>query len=273
MKKRIVRVLALLFCILLCFALAGCGSNVETMLLANRCVKALAEVESLCFDAAAVGTVSLAGERFRLQAAGEGDWMAAPFGLRMDTIAALGDFLTVEAPVLLVTEEEKLCVYVGLSLGDEPMWIRIPLGEETIPVVQDFSGILRLLSGNGELVVRDESLENGENVCLRVTVPGVLLSEGAEDLPVTVWLDRQSSLPVHLEADLSAAVRSALERSDDAARRGITVESLQLELAISAVNSAERIEAPDANRVMDGRPVEAGAVTEAFTAAGETRAA
>ena len=49
MKKGNVKAIALLLCLLLTLTLAGCGSNLGTMLIVSRAAKALETVQSLGF--------------------------------------------------------------------------------------------------------------------------------------------------------------------------------------------------------------------------------
>ena len=272
MKRRAVKVLSLLLCLLLCLTLAGCGSNLGTMLIVNRAAKALAAVQSLGFELSLKGTGELSGEPLQLRAGGTGDWVAEPFGIRLEGTCELGELLTLRAPLRLLGEEDGLCLYAGVTPGAEPLWIRAPLAQKTLQAELDPASLLGLLGESAKLVTRDPAREDGETICLSAIVPGGLLREDMDgELPVTVWLDQKSYLPTRLEADLTALAGAALHGSEWPLLQSLTPESLTLELTVTAVNAAAPVEAPSADRVIYEK-TPAG-MTEAFTAAGEDKAA
>ena len=270
MKKG--KIIAILLCLLLTLALAGCGSNLGTMLIVSRAAKALEEVQSLSFELALTGDGSLSGEPLRLQAAGAGDWVAEPLGLRLEGRLELGELLTLRAPLRLLGEEDGLCLYVGVTPGDEPLWIRAPLEQKAITAELDPANLLGLLGKSGELVCRDPTREDGETICLTARIPGGLLAEDMTgEVTVTVWLDQKSYLPTRLEADLTAPAGAGLRDSAWPLLQSLSVESLRAELTVTAVNAAAPVEAPAPDRVIYERAPRG--MTEAFTAVGEDKAA
>ena len=272
MKKGNVKAIALLLCLLLTLTLAGCGSNLGTMLIVSRAAKALETVQSLSFALTLEGDGALSGEPLRLHAAGEGDWVTEPLGLRLEGSLDLGELLTLRAPLRLLAEEDGLCLYAGVTPGKEPLWIRMPLEQKALSAELDPASLLGLLGESAELVSREEAREDGETICLTARIPGSLLSARMEgELPVTVWLDQKSYLPTRLEADLTAPARAVLSDSEWPLLRSLSVESLRLELTVTAVNSAAPVEAPAPDRVIYERTPRG--MTEAFTAAGENREA
>lgn len=272
MKKGTVKQISVLLCLLMTLWLAGCGANLSTMLIVSRSARAMAAVQSLSFEGKAEGVGTLSGEPLRLYAEGKGDWIAAPLGLRAEGSFALGELLTLRAPMRLLGEEDGLGLYLGVTPGEEPLWVHLPLEQKALPAELDPASLLGLLSDSGTIVSRDPALEDKETICLTAVIPGSLLGADVDgELAATVWLDQKTYLPTRLEADLTELARSVLANSEWPLMQSLTPASLKLELTVTGVDTAAPVEAPAADRVIYEKIP--GGMTEAFTAAGEDRAA
>ncbi len=272
MKKETAKRIAILLCLLTTLWMAGCGSNLGTMLILSRSARALAAVQSLSFEGALEGNGTLSGEPLRLQAAGEGDWVAEPLGLRAEGSFSLGELLTLRAPVRLLREEDGLGLYVGVTPGEEPLWVHLPLERTALTAELDPASLLGLLADSGAIVSRDPARENAETLCLSAVIPGGLLAEDMDgEFAFTVWLDQKTYLPTRLEADLTELARVVLSDSEWPLLQSLTPVGLKLELTVTAVDTAAPVEAPEAERVIYEKTP--GGMAEAFIAAGEDREA
>ena len=272
MKKGTVKRISMLLSLLMTLWLAGCGYNHGTMQIVSRSARALAAVQSLSFEGTAEGIGTLSGEPLRLSAKGAGDWIAEPLGLRLEGNFALGELLTLRAPLRLLGEEDGLGLYLGVTPAEEPLWIHVPLEQKALTAELDPASLLGLLSDSGALVSRDPTREDGETICLSAVIPGSLLAEDMDgELTATVWLDQKTYLPTRLEADLTELARAALSDSEWPLMQSLTPVSLTMELTVTGVDTAAPVEAPATDRVIYEKTP--GGLTEAFTAAGEVRAA
>ena len=50
MKKRLVRIIAVVLCLVMCFGLTGCSKSLSAMLTVKKTYRAIAELQSMRFD-------------------------------------------------------------------------------------------------------------------------------------------------------------------------------------------------------------------------------
>jgi len=229
MTRKLIKRLCPLLCLLLLPALSGCGESLDSALLANRCARAVEAAGGLGFDAALTGEASYRGVPFTLDAVGSGAWTADPFGLHTQFVLYLSDLAHLEGELLLAPDGDGLCAFLGLRPEEETVWIRLPISL-SLPSLTEAPGVLGLLT---------EGREEGDSPCLRLRIPGELIREGAEDLPITLWLDGETLLPSFLEADLTGAVQALLDQNGRPALRELSVRRLTLELAFTGPEEAQ----------------------------------
>lgn len=218
MTKKRIKWLCPLLCLLLT-ALSGCGGILDFARVAGQSARAVEAAGGLSFDAVLSGKIMYRGVPLALDAVGVGEWSQSPAALRLQMDAGVSDVFFLAGELLLVPEGEELCAYLGLRPDEETVWIRLPLSAAS-PSALNPSDFLGFLTEGGE-----------EDDCLHLRIPGNLIAEGAEDLPLTLRLDKETLLPAWLKTDLTSAAQTLLARSDHTTLRELSVQNLTLELA------------------------------------------
>ena len=259
MKTRINRGIAVILCLVMCLGLTGCGS-LGAMLTVRSCLRALSEAKDISFTFHADGEAEIAGEDADVSLDGDGVWYTSPFVLSLNAEAGLGKIGSVSMPVIMTNEDGRLITYFGVDPAGEPLWIKTARKGSSPELPEfDLMNILALYSQSGDISLEDDEA-NGSLLRVGITLSGRLLAPEAEqvpdDLPVTVWIDKKSSLPTRITADLAPLVQQRLDASEKSYTDLLTMKSLPVEIVITAVNSAERVMLPEENRVLFDLSVE-----------------
>ena len=254
MKKKLIRGIAVVLCLVLCFVLAGCGASLGSMLILRNCLKAVSAAENVSFTYHADGEADLAGEDAVIRLDGDGVWYTAPFALTLDTDAELRGIAGVSAPIILTNEDGRLVTYFGVDPAGDPLWIRTVKDSAPADAPEfDLMDVLARYGQSGGASVEDDETDSS---LLRVSIalPGRLLAPEAEtepdDVQLSIWIDKKTELPARMRADLAPLARQLLERSGNQYAAFLTVKSLPVEITFTALDKAEPFAPPAPERVI-----------------------
>ena len=266
MKERIIRGIAVILCLVMCLGLTGCGASLGAMITVRNCLRVLSEAKDISFTFHADGEAEIAGETAAVSLNGDGVWYSSPSVLSLNVETGLGEIGSFSAPVIMTNEDGRLITYLGVNPAGEPLWIKTARkGSSSTLTEFDLMNVLALCGQSGTVSIEDDETD-GNLLRISIGLPGRLLAPEAEkapdDLPVTVWIDKKSSLPTKLTADLAPLVRQLLDSSDKRYKDLLTVKRMPVEIVITAVNGAERITLPEESRVLFDLSVEEEAPDE-----------
>ena len=260
MKKRTIRVIAVALCLAMCLGLTACGASLGAMLTVRKCLKALSDASNVSFTYHADGEAEIAGEYAAVSLDGDGVWYTSPFALSLNADAKLGEIGSVSAPIIMTNEDGRLVTYYGLTPAGEPLWIKTAKKDNAADMPEfDLMTVLALYSQSSDVRIEDDE-QDAALLRVSIMLPGRLLAPEAEqepdDLPVTVWIDKKSSLPTKLTADLAPLVQQRLDASEKSYTDVLKLKTLPVEITITGVDSAEKVKLPDASRVLFDLSVE-----------------
>ncbi len=234
----------------MCLGLTGCGASLGAMLTVRNCIKTLSEAESISFTLSSDGEAEALGEAFGITLRGSGVCYLSPFALTLEPELGLGKIGSVSAPIIIAREEGSLVTYTGIRPGEEALWIR--KAGKTVTGAPDLSDPMKLMSLIGdyeEFSIGDDPEDSG---LVRVVLPSAILmgdDEETESFLITIQIDKKTSLPVRITADLAATVQSRLEKDGSGIAELLQVTSLPTEILITGTNEADAFEAPKEDHV------------------------
>ena len=127
MKKRLVRIIAVVLCLVMCFGLTGCSKSLSAMLTVKKTYRAIAELQSMSFDLKSTANGTSNGEPIKATVKASCEWILDPFTMKIDATASLGRMGRINLPMYIAMEGEQLELYFGYSLGgDGWRWMSSP---------------------------------------------------------------------------------------------------------------------------------------------------
>lgn len=265
MKKTVKKLAALLLCLVMCLAFAGCDADLGTGMIVMKACEAMAEVDSFRFSAKVDALGRTLDEDVILTAGAEGACVIDPTVLEMETELTVeeaddkdesddGDD-TLRAPIYLAAEDGDIAVYVGMRFLGQTVWLKQTLGVAENAFSGSVDSFIQYMKDNVKSISRGETAQiDGKSATpLTVVIPGHALAENdgsssaaavPEDLTVTIWIDRESYLPLCLESEMESLAQFYLDRVDLSFMNGITVNSMTVKIDLSDYNSIDSITLP-----------------------------
>ena len=263
MNRKPERILALILCAAMCLTLAGCSSSLGAMLTVKKCYKAISELRSACFDLTATINATAGDEPVEIDITGECECIFDPFTVYIDARADLGKMGRLSVPMYIAMEDGQLNIYVGLNIAREPIWLAWVIktsGEQ--PAEIDVPGIIALFENNTQPVSKSEEEQLGEEtkvIPLTLELPGHLLTEAVssgsvpkggkmDNIVITALVDKQTYLPIRISADIAPLLQYIIDEADLKYFPEIRVDSVPVELNVTATDTIESITLPDSRR-------------------------
>ena len=280
MKRRIRTILAAGLALALSLAVTACGSSAgggaddaETVL--AKAQAAFEQVKSMHYTMDMDMGFTAAGESISIETDAEADCIVSPTQMDMDMKMNMMGLFDMNIKMYLIQEEDGYTVYTGMDDGEGSItWSR-----DTVDDLDNLSQYDASYSMDLYLDSSTNFTENGTEEVAGVTATrydGVITQEALDevmeasgvldqfeafgvegmedmlremgDLPVSIWIDRDSGLPVKYEMDMTAMMQSMMDKlaaqDQDAAGSAMTVDKCHMSMVCSDYNSIDAIHVP-----------------------------
>ena len=280
MKRQIRSILAAGLGFALSLALAACGGSAgggaddaETVL--AKAQAAFEEVKSMHYAMDMDMGFTADGESISIKTNAEADYIVYPTQMDMDMTMSMMDLFDMTVKMYLIQEEDGYTVYTGMDDGEGNItWSRDTMDDLDNLAQYDASCSMELYLDSSSSFV-----ENGTEEVAGVTATrydGVITQESLDevmetsgvldefeafgvegldemlhemgDLPVSVWIDPDSGLPVKYEMDMTAMMQNMMEKlmaqDEAAAGAAMTVDKCHLSMAFSDYNAIDAVHIP-----------------------------
>ena len=280
MKRRFHTILAAGLILSLSLALTACGSLVgggedspEAVL--TRAQEAFEEISSMHYTIDMDMGFSAEGESIEVATTAEADCIIEPMQMDMDMKMDMMGLFDMNLKMYMVQEGNSFTVYTGMDDGEGNMtWSKDTM--EDLDYLSQYNG-----QTNMELYLKNGTnfTENGTEEIAGVTATrydGVITQESLDavmeasgvleqfetfgvegmdemlsqmgDLPVSIWIDKESGLPVRYEMDMTAMMQNMMDKliaqDAEAAETAMTVDKCYLSMLCSDYNSVDAIQVP-----------------------------
>ncbi len=216
-----------------------------------------------------------AGQTIQMTMTGAVEAIEEPMAMHMDMTMDMGAMGSMKMQMYMTEEEGAYQLYVGTDDGSgATTWAAqsVPDADQMKQYDTQANMELYLKSGSNFQENGTETIEGKETVrydgvitneCFNevFTSTGVLdqfssLGVNAEtaqsmftdlgDLPISVWVEKESNLPVKYEMDMTAMMQSIMTKTMEAAgsTEAVTVESVYMTMLIHGIDNVESIEVP-----------------------------
>lgn len=274
MKRTTKTIFALTLILVLALSLTACGAKTPQQVLTEAGAK-LANVSSARYDYTMDMNMSISGEAIDMSIGGSGAYTRDPEVSHLKMTMDLGALGAMEMETYVQAVQSAYDVYFGMSLGGETFWqyqqsegpepegqinakdaMSIYLeagssfqeaGTETVleKAATRYDGVIpkeslqQVLEASG----MDSSMEQMLNVPESVFDLDTL-QDSLTDVPVSIWVDPESGLPVQYEMDMTQLMRTLMEQAVvmDA---DLNIETLKMTAAFYDFDQVEAIAIPE----------------------------
>ena len=280
MKRRIRNILAAGLVPVLVLALAACGGSAgggaddaETVL--AKAQAAFEQVRSMHYTMDMDMGFTADGETIAIETNAEADYIVSPTQMDMDMNMSMMDLFDVTIKMYLVQEEDGYTVYTGMDDGEG----NITWSRDTMDDLDNLSQYNASYSMELYLDNSTNFVENGTEEVAGITATrydGVISQESLDevmeasgvleefeafgveglddmlhemgDLPVSIWIDPDSGLPVKYEMDMTGMMQNMMDKlmaqDEEMAETAMTVDKCHLSMVCSDFNSIDTIHVP-----------------------------
>ena len=258
MKKRLVRIIAVVLCIVMCLGMTGCTQSLSAMLTVKKTYRAIEELGSLSFDVKLTANGTSDGEPVKVTVKGSCDWILDPFTMKIDATASLGRMGRINLPMYIAMEGEQLVLYFGYSLGSgEPVWMAVDIESDGEAAQIDVPSIIAMFENNTQPVSRSDEVEAEDATVIPLTLelPGKLLMNAIsgngphkskmDNIAIDVIVDKETSLPTRISADLAPLLKYIIAESGFGFFPDLKIDSVPTEITVTGVNSVGELTLPD----------------------------
>ena len=259
MKKRLVRIIAVVLCLVMCIGLTGCAESLSAMLTVKKTYRAIEECQSMSFDVKGTANGTSNGEPIMVRLKGSCDWVLEPFTMKIDTTVSLKRMGRLNVPMYIAMEGEKLVLYFGLGLGssDEPVWMAVDIKTDGEDAQIDIASVIAMFENSTQPVSKseEEELEESTVIPLTLELPGKLLMNSIsgkgqhksmmDNITIDLTVDKETNLPTHISADLAPLLKYLIAESGFGFYPDLKIDSVPVELTVTGVDSVESITLPD----------------------------
>lgn len=216
-----------------------------------------------------------AGQTVQMTMTGAVEATVEPMAMHMDMTTDMGEMGSMKMQMYMTEEAGAYQLYVGMDDGNgATTWAAqsVPNADQMKQYDTQSNMELYLKSGSsfqengtetieGKETVRYDGVITNEDFNEVFTSTGVMdqfssLGVNAEmaqsmltdlgDLPISVWVEKESNLPVKYEMDMTAMIQSIMNKTMEAAgsTETVTMESVYMTMLIHDIDNVESIEVP-----------------------------
>ena len=258
MKKRLVRIIAVVLCLVMCLGLAGCSKSLSAMLTVKKTYRAIAELDSMSFDLKSTANGTSNGEPVTVRLKASCEWILEPFTMKIDATASLGRMGRINLPMYIAMEGEQLVLYFGYTIGGgEPVWMAVDIESDGEAAQIDVPSIIAMFENNTQPVSRsdEEELDESTVIPLTLALPGKMLMNAVsgngphkskmDDISISVNVDKETNIPTRISADLAPLLKYLITESGFGFYPDLKIDSVPTELIVTGTNNVEAITLPD----------------------------
>lgn len=276
MKTNLIKLMAAGTVMALALTLAACGSAGETPEDAlNKAQEAMNGVSSMHYTMDMDIGMSADGESYDITTTAEADCIIDPMTLGMDMHMSMASLLDLDMKMYMVQDGSSYTIYTGMDDGDGNItWTQETMddldalaqynGQKSMEIYLE-NGTNFTEAGseeiNGVNATRYDGVITGDSIQAVMDASGVIDQfaslglEGLEelyqdlgDIPVSIWLDPDTSLPVKYEMDMTAMMQGMMDKlmasEDETADLGLTIDKCAVVMVCSDYNGIDAIEIP-----------------------------
>ena len=278
MKKQLTKLLTAGVVLAMALALAACGGSggdsAEEVL--ARAQEAFDDVTSMHYTMDMDMGFSADGESIEINTNAEADCISDPIAIDMDMTMDMMGLFDMTFKMYIVQDGDQYIVYTGMDDGDgNYSWSK---------EVMDDMGDMKQYNGSSSMAIY---MENGAefkeagteeiNGSTATRYDGVITQEGLQtvmetsgvldqyeslgiegmdellsemgDLPVSIWIDNKSGMPVNYEMDMTAMIQNLMTKlmaeDPETAETDFTVDKCYMVMICSDFNTIDSIEVPE----------------------------
>ena len=259
MKRKLTKLIAAALLLTMCLSLTGCSASLGALILMKKAYDAVNTAESVKLTASADVNAAYKKETFQIKLSGDGAFTVKPIALMLDTTMESNEFGSEKISFYAMNDGSAYSLYIGIGEGNRIAWYKTALNTSGLSIPKEAYGSIQYLMNFEGKISKGESKKINGNTAnsVIIQIPGaMLMPDGAssntaasetpiEDLQLTIWLDKKTSLPVRLEADLKSVSQYYLEQAGVPLLSKMTVQSLPVSVDLYDYNEAESIELPE----------------------------
>lgn len=276
MNKMLTKTLAGAVVLALSLALCACGGSSSPEDALTRAQAAFADVKSMHYTIDMDMGFSADGESMEMNTTAEADCIVDPIMMDMDMTMDMMGLFDMDLKMYVVQDGSTYTMYTGMDNGDGTMsWSKDTLddlgdiaqynGKASMDIYLENGSNFKEIGAedvDGVSAVRYDGIISQDSLKSVMDTSGVLEQyeslglEGMEDLldemgdlPVSIWLDPDSDLPVKYEMDMTQMMQNMMNKllaeEEETADIGFTVDKCVISMVCSDYNTVSNIEIPE----------------------------
>ena len=276
MNKMLTKTLAGAVVLALSLALCACGGSSSPEDALTRAQAAFADVKSMHYTIDMDMGFSADGESMEMNTTAEADCIVDPIMMDMDMTVDMMGLFDMDLKMYVVQDGSTYTMYTGMDNGDGTMsWSKDTLddlgdiaqynGKASMDIYLENGSNFKEIGAedvDGVSAVRYDGVISQDSLKSVMDTSGVLEQyeslglEGMEDLldemgdlPVSIWLDPDSDLPVKYEMDMTQMMQNMMNKllaeEEETADIGFTVDKCVISMVCSDYNTVSNIEIPE----------------------------
>ena len=276
MNKMLTKTLAGAVVLALTLALCACGGSSSPEDALTRAQAAFADVKSMHYTIDMDMGFSADGESMEMNTTAEADCIVDPIMMDMDMTMDMMGLFDMDLKMYVVQDGSSYTMYTGMDNGDGTMsWSKDTLddlgdiaqynGKASMDIYLENGSNFKEIGAedvDGVSAVRYDGVISQDSLKSVMDTSGVLEQyeslglEGMEDLldemgdlPVSIWLDPDSDLPVKYEMDMTQMMQNMMNKllaeEEETADIGFTVDKCVISMVCSDYNTVSNIEIPE----------------------------
>jgi hypothetical protein len=259
MKKKLVKVLALVMALAMMFTLAACSLTLNDMLIVKRAYKHVKQMDSMCFDGNAEMSITIGKVPMKITGYADCQCIIDPTTVYIDAQFDLGNYGTMNLPMYMYSDGENFNLVLGMSKSNGITWVTnsTPLREKDSDITVE--SVLTELQRDSEALVvgENETINDLECRPFTIKVPGQTLMDALalevpegcdatiDDTLITVWITVTDGMPLRLSGDLASVLQYIIDVNDPDYLPDMKVTSLPVVVDINSFNSVKDLELPN----------------------------
>lgn len=239
----------------------------------------LNEIKSMSYEMKMDMDMAAEGETLKMTMTGNADCIVEPMAMQMDMTMDMGELGSMPMKMYAQDKDGSYVIYSGMDVGTGTMtWTSQTLGSMEDLMQYDAQASMDLYissadsfkengteSINGAETVRYDGIISQEAMNEVMTASGVMkqfsalgmdTSEITEmlanlgDLPISIWVEKESGLPVQYTMDMTTMMQTMMEKAlaSEAAEgedATVTVNKVLISMTMSNFNGVEKIVIPE----------------------------
>lgn len=274
-KKLFKKAVAAVLAMTMVFSLTGCSANEKNAAkIMEEAAKCMEDVSSLSYDMTMNMDISSDGQNMAIATTGKADCIVDPMLMKMDMTMDMGEAGSMASQMYMSEQDGKYVIYSGVDVDGKKTWQKQEM--ENANALKQYNAKasfeLYLKSANsfkenGTETINDSEATRYDGIITGDTLNEVIESSGMldqlstlgvssenmgdmlkdiGDLNISIWIDKESSMPVKYEMDMTSMMQSILNKAvaDQDKAPEINISKSVMSMTISNINGVESFEIP-----------------------------